>query len=228
MPVRETGHLEIIMAYNIIDHRNIFEKIKDKKVIKDLKIALKDFEPMVKDPRHLWNGRAIQNFSLRPREAWANWLICSVLQKIKDPKITFGEDDKGDGFFIDRKSGTFIFTEHVSALDTPEGKKLPKGEQRIIDAIDLKIARGPEYAKGKWLVVFFDGAGKFYRSKIRENITSRHNFSSVFCVGLLDSRPKLYSYIATEFRDSYGVQSVTFRIDINGDFTDWKISQITL
>lgn len=177
------------MAYNIIDHNTLFERIKDKKVIKDLKIVLKDFEPMVKDPRHLWNGRNIQNFSLRPREAWANWLICSVLQKIKDPSITFGEDDKGDGFFVDRKYGRFIFTEHVAALDVPKGEKLPKGEQRIIDAINLKIARGAEYAEGKWLVVFFDGAGEFYRSKIRENIWGRHNFSSVFCVGLLTSGP---------------------------------------
>lgn len=214
------------MAYNIIDHYHLFERIRSKKVIKDLKIALRDFEPMVKDPRHLWNGRDIKNFSLRPREAWANWLICSVLQKIKDPCITFGEDNSGDGFFIDRKFGQFIFTEHVSALEIPKGRRLPKGEERILDAINSKIARGPEYAEGKWLVVFFDGTGEFHRSKIREGIIGRHNFASVFCIGLLNSGSTGYSYVVTEFRDSYGIQSITFRVDINSDFTNWSITQI--
>ena len=39
--------------------------LKRVKVIKDLKIALKDFEFMVKNPEHLWNGRNLQNFALR-------------------------------------------------------------------------------------------------------------------------------------------------------------------
>lgn len=181
---------------------------------------------MVKNPRHLWNGRDIQNFSLRPREAWANWLICAVLQKLKGERITFGEDNEGDGFFLDRESGQIMLSEHVSALDIPHGNRLPMGEQRIIDAINLKIARGPDYANGKWLIVFFDGAGNFHRSRIRENIRGRHNFSSVFCVGLLTSGETGYSYIATEFRDSYGEQSVTFQIDINCNFTEWKVTQI--
>lgn len=80
--------------------------------------------------------------------------------------------------------------------------------------------------KGKFLLHFFDGAGKFFRSKIREAIFGKHNFEAVFCVGLLDSEVDGYSYSVTEFRDSFGDQSVTHKIDINSDFTDWQISQI--
>lgn len=194
-------------------------------VVKDLRIALKDFEPMVKDPRHLWNGRDIQNFSLRPREAWANWLLCAILRKLHGDHITFAENPDGDGFIVNKKTGELIPTEHVSALENPFNK-LPKGENRVIWAINQKIERGPEYARGKWLVVFFDGAGEFYRNKIRESIRGRHGFGSVFCIGLLNSGKDGYSYLATEFKDSYGDKSVTFEIEINGDFTDWKISQI--
>lgn len=201
-------------------------KQKDVKLIKDLKIALKDFEPMVKDPKHLWNGRDIKNFSLRPREAWANWLICVVLRKMHKRDITFMEDDKGDGFIVDKDKKIVVPTEHVSALDIPKGKKLPKGEQRIIDAINLKISKGSSYAKGKLLVVFFDGAGEFFRKQIRASIFRKHNFEAVFCVGLLNSSKDGYSYIVTEFRDSFGNQSITHKIEINGDFTDWNISQI--
>lgn len=198
----------------------------DRKLVKDLRIALKDFEPMVKNPQFLWNGREIKNFSLRPREAWANWLVCAVLRKMHGREITFMEDNAGDGFIIDKDLKLAFQTEHVSALDVPKGRKLHSGEQRVIDAINLKIAKGHDYAREKLLVVFFDGAGQFFRSKIRENIFGKHNFEAVFCVGLLDSSVNGYSYSVTEFRDSFGDQSVTHKVDINGDFTDWHITQI--
>lgn len=201
--------------------------MENRQVIKDLRVALKDFEPMVRNPVHLWNGRDIKNFKLRPREAWANWLLCAVLQKLIGTNITFAEDDEGDGIIFDKLSGQIVPTEHVAALEIPKGKKLPLGEQRIIDAIQHKIERGPDYAVGKWLVVFFDGAQKFYRNKIREAIYGKHNFVAVFCVGLLNSGPMGYEYIATEFRNSYGQRSVSFKICINNDFTGWEILQVT-
>src|SRR3989338_1197432 len=126
------------------------------KFIKDFKSALKDFEPYVKNPNFLIKGREFTNFSLRPREAWANWLLCVVLKKLHGDHITFAEDQDCDGFIVDKNTGEFIPTEHVSALENPLNK-LPKGEDRVIDAINLKIDKGSEYAKGKWLVVFFDG-----------------------------------------------------------------------
>lgn len=202
------------------------EQLEKVKLIKDLKIALKDFEPMVKDPKHLWNGRDIQNFSLRPREAWANWLICAVLREMHKRNITFMEDNKGDGFIVDKDKKIIVPTEHVSALNIPKGKELPSGEQRVIDAINLKIAKGSDYAKEKLLVVFFDGAGEFFRSKIREAIFGKHNFEAIFCIGLLNSGKDGYSYSVTEFRYSFGNQSITHKIEINGDFTDWKVSKI--
>lgn len=198
----------------------------DRKLVKDLKIALKDLERLVKNPQFLWNGRKFTNFSLRPREAWANWLVCVVLRKMHKRDITFMEDDAGDGFIVDRELGLAFQTEHVSALNVPKGKKLPSGERRVIDAINLKIARGQDYAREKLLVVFFDGAGQFIRSNIRENIFGRHNFEAVFCVGLLDSGPDGYSYSVTEFRDSFGDQSITHKVGIDADFSDWKIEQI--
>src|SRR3990167_9836397 len=83
------------------------------KLVKDLRIALKDFEPMVKNPQFLWNGREIKNFSLRPREAWSNWLICAVLRKMHGREITFMEDDAGDGFIVDKDLKLAFQTEHV-------------------------------------------------------------------------------------------------------------------
>lgn len=195
-------------------------------MIKDFKIALKDMEPYVKDPRFLKNGREFTNFNLRPREAWANWLLCVVLQKLVGEHITFAEDDEGDGFIVDKTTGEVIPTEHVSALEN-EHNPQPSGEERVIGAINKKIDRGAEYADGKWLVVFFDGAGEFYRNKIRENIKGRHNFGAIYCIGLLTSSEEDgYEYSITEFRESSGDKSLTFKVHINNNFTDWEISQI--
>lgn len=172
-------------------------------------MVLKDFEPMIKNPKLLHNGREFSNFSLRPREAWANWLLCVVLQKIHGEEITFMEDQEGDGIILVKKTKEWIMTEHVSALEIPCGKKLPKGEARIIDAINLKIKKGSDYAKNKFLIVFFDGAGGFYRNKIRENINGRHNFVCVYCIGLLTADENGYAYSVTELHEQ---DSITFKV----------------
>lgn len=198
----------------------------DRKMVKNFKIVLKDFEPMVREPvKWLLNGRDIPNFSLRPREAWANWLLCVVLRKLHGEHITFAEDEESDGIIVDKKTRELIVTEHVSALEN-EHNPQPEGEKRVINAINKKIEKGPEYAKNKWLVVFFDGAKEFYRNKIREDIKGRHNFGAVYCIGLLDSGKNGYSYSVTEFKESSGDKSMTFKVDINANFTDWCIEQI--
>ena len=200
--------------------------LKNKKIVKDFKIILKDLRPMIEDPKFLWNARDLKEFTLRPREIWGNWLVCVVLRKIHERDITIMDDDKGDGFIVDKERKVIVPTEHVCALDIPEGKKLPKGEKRVIDAINLKIAKGDEYARGKLLIVFFDGAGKFYRNKIRKSIFNRHSFEAVFCVGLLESGDNGYSYAVTEFRNSLGEKSMTYRVEINRDFDNWRVTQI--
>lgn len=208
-----------VIPFNLIN-------LESRKGIKDFKIALKDLEPLVKDPRFLWRGRDLSNFSLRPREVWANWLICVILRKLYGKGITFMDDDSGDGFLVDKDRQIVIPVEHVCALDIPEADNLPKGEQRVINAINNKISRGSKYAQGKILVVFFDGAGKFSRSKIREAIYGKHNFEAIFCIGLLEASNNGYIYAVTEFRDLFNDKSITHKVAINNNFDNWKITQI--
>lgn len=196
------------------------------KQIRDLKIVLKDIEPYVKNPLFLTQGKRFSNFNMLVREAWANWLLCVVFQKVYGNLFTFQEVENGDGVIMDKITKIGFVTEHVCALDFPQGKKLPKGEERVLWAINHKIKRGFEYAEGKRLVVFFDGAGIFYRNIIRENIKGKHNFDSVYCVGLMVSDKNGYQYSVTEFKDSYGDKSVTFKVEINESFTDWKVLQV--
>lgn len=197
---------------------------KQRKIIKDFKIALKDLELAVKQLKPLHNGRDMENFSLRPREAWANWLLCVTLREIHGADITFGEDQDTDGILLDKETGQWVLTEHVSALDVPSNKPIPKGEERIIQAINKKIEEGPEYMKNKILVVFFDGTGEWYRNKVRESIKGRHNFIGVFGIGLVKSGKDGYTYTITEFHENF---SISYKVEINGDFTDWKVTKIS-
>lgn len=189
-------------------------------MIKDLRVALKDFEPMVKELHWLHTGGDIENFSLRPREAWTNWLLCAVWQHLYGDRITFAEDKNSDGLILDRETGNCIVTEHVCALNIPEAKPRPTGEERIIEAINSKIAKGPQYAKGVTLVVFFDGAGTWHRNKVREAINGKHNFDGIYLVGLAEQNRK---YTVTELHEN---DSISFLVEINDDFTDWKVAQI--
>lgn len=179
---------------------------------------------MVKDPKWLRTGHEISNFTLLPREAWANWLLCAVLSKVGDQEVTFAEDDEGDGILVEKSTGMGIPVEHVSRLDVPSKKPLAGGAQGVIDAIDLKISRGPEYAAGKYLVVFFEGLGQFFRSEIRKNIRNRHNFRMVFSIGLQSIQEDGYRYLVTQFHDFH---SVTFLFYITYDFTDWQVGVVS-
>lgn len=191
--------------------------------IKDLKVVLKDFEPMVKDPKFLRNGRPIKNFSLLPREAWANWLLCVVLRSYFERDVTFAEDEKADGVIYDRDTDQWFLTEHVSALKVPSPDAHLKGEDRVISAIQKKIDRGAEYARGKRLMVFIEDAGEWYPNRVGRQIHNTHYFDAVYCVGLLTNDEEAYEYSVTQFDP---VHSPTWRVRIEGDFSDWEVTRV--
>ena len=192
--------------------------------IRDLRKALKDMEPYVKNANFLIQGKRFSNFNMLVREAWANLLICAVMEHVTGERWTFQESD-GDGVIGSVETGNGHIVEHVCAMDFPAGKQPPKGEDRVLWAINHKAARGPEYAQGKILVVFFDGAGMFVRSKIRESIFGKHHFESVICVGLLTVDDTGYEYMLTDYCNEYENQSISFRIKIPMDFSGWNIEQ---
>jgi hypothetical protein len=51
---------------------------------KSLPVALKEIEPVVRDPRRLQIGKPFAKFGgMRPREMLATWLLCATLQQIE-------------------------------------------------------------------------------------------------------------------------------------------------
>lgn len=195
----------------------------DQKIVKDFSVVLKDMKPMVENPKYLRNGREIPNFTLLPREAWGNWLLCVVLRHIHGEAVTFAEDKAGDGILIDKVSEVCFPIEHVSVLDVPSKKPKLAGDQLIINAVLNKASRGEEYARGKMLLVFFEGVGMFTRQKIRENIRYKHAFRKVYSVGFVTSDHRGYCYIVTEYNNDH---SLSFTVTIAPDFNSWRIDQV--
>lgn len=200
--------------------------MKGRQQVRDMQALLKDMEPYVKDPRYLHRGREFGNFRLRPREVWANWLFCAVLQRLNKTKITFAEDNECDGIIVDTETGQVVRTEHVSAMEIPEGRVRPKGDARIIEAIEEKVARGSAYAEGKFLLVFTDGAGEWRRKNVREAISGKHNFKAIYCIGLESAGPEGYAYTLTQFHPKTPDASISFKVRINGDFSEWKVFRL--
>jgi hypothetical protein len=194
-----------------------------RKQVKDMRIVLKDFEPMVKDPRFLRNGRPIPNFSVLPREAWANWLLCVVLRDFFQRDITFAEDDETDGVIYDKDTNQWFYTEHVCAMQTPGPHSQLKGEDRILHPILHKVERGLEYARGKRLVVFIEDAGQWYPNRVSRAIHGKHGFDAVYCIGISSVTNEGYTYFVTQL-DLLNSPAWKVFIDIN--FTDWKVTRL--
>jgi hypothetical protein len=211
--------------------------------ISDLRIALKELEKMVKGRDK--KGRLFlidgnnnpgktgvipiidgTEFKMRYREAWANWLFCAVLNFVSEGDFTFQEDGSGDGIIVNRKNGHWFLVEHVSAMTYDKGQQLPKGEARVLWAINKKIEKdrkNPGYADRKTLIVFLDGAEKWYPNRVGRAIAGTHNFSAVYCIGLWSSESNMYRYTVSDLRPHH---SPTYSVEINDDFTDWTVSQL--
>ncbi|MDD5742615.1 MAG: hypothetical protein PHX87_04270 [Candidatus Peribacteraceae bacterium] len=178
----------------------------------------------MKDPRWLWNGRDFENFKLRAREIWSLWLLCVVYNWFGSTDLTFGEADDCDGVIVDKKTGDCVLVENVAAMDFP-GNSLPRGEERIIQAVMHKALLGEKYASGKILIVFTDGAGKYEPNKIAKAVDGKHHFERIYLIGLItDKDGTEYSYSVLMLNNTNAELAV---VRINQDFTDWKLIDVS-
>lgn len=98
------------------------------KQFKSLEIALKEFEPFVRNQGgdHMQSGRPIQRFGgLRPREIWGNWRLCAVANAVyATDRFTFLTDPfDGDGVIWDMQTEHGWPTEHIIVPKVRPGQK---------------------------------------------------------------------------------------------------------
>ena len=209
------------------------------KQVTDLKIILKDFERIVKWTDHKWrlwlvnwNNEKFKtdsipvewwdNFNLRYREAWANRILCATSNFVNNWDYTFNEDLDGDWIIVDRKNNIEYKTEHVASMKFYKWHKIVPGEKNIVEAINKKIDKWPEYSKWKFLITFCDWSWKFYPNKVWMQIKEKHNFQWIFLIVFLSWNNKFYKYSVSFLKKEW---STTFIITIDWGKLTWNIKR---
>lgn len=171
--------------------------------------------------RHrLWQNDKLENFSLSFREIWSLLLLCIVINEVDGADFTFCDGEDGDGVIVDNRSGEVTPVENVSALDFPNTSLL-RGEERIIQRIMEKASKGKEYASGKILIVFYDGAHRAEPNKVAKSVAGKHHFDQIYLVGLIDDKGGTeYTYSVYRLNEKDAQISV---IRINPDFSGWQL-----
>lgn len=193
---------------------------------KSLAVALKEIEPMVRDPRHLQTGKPLEKFGdMRPREILANWLLCATFETIENRKLIFYSDPiGGDGIIRDEATGQTWQTEHVYVSRHSTG---PDAKTLILDAVSHKQANGAAYCRGKTLVVFLDtpAAGRWFPNEVAKALPNPLLFDAVWVVGFSRIEDGSYIYNLTLLDVTDG-NAPAFLLRIAPDFDAWHVEQI--
>jgi len=193
--------------------------------IRDLKSLLSDIAPLVKEPRHLYEGRDIPNFRQRPREILANCLICIVgnFEEGQD-EWTFGLDPMGgDGVIIKRSTGVGWPTEHVF-VSRENSKQRESLENLMIKAVEHKHRKGEAYAEGNNLVIFADvDGGLWCPNRVGKRIEGKHGFDSVWAGGLEQADGEVYAYWVVRIDE---LQSQVWKVYVDFEKIEWNVEPI--
>jgi hypothetical protein len=201
------------MKYNVRRFRN-------------MRVALRELAPFVRSGRRLEVGKPFKNFGgMRPREAWANWLLCAAVNHRGD-RFRFTSDPVGgDGIIEDAFTGRTWPTEHVW-IPRPRPGEIQDVEALILSAIADKVAKGgPAYARGKTLVVFSNAVGVWTPNKLAKKLPTPLHFDAVWVVGLLLSGWYTYAYGVTRLDLSHGNAPV-WQVRIASDFGSWIVRPV--
>lgn len=194
---------------------------------KSPQIALKELKPFILDGRHIRTGKQQRLFhNLRPRELLANWLLCSVINhSIQPGRLDFLSDprvDGCDGLILDTLTGQLHQMEHVIAFRRDEHADLD-GKGLILKAIEQKVDRGADYAAGKTLVVFPEGAGEWVPREVRTAVPASFAFDALWVIGRCSLRDDEYAYNVVRLRpDPFTMWRVT--LDLHKDDPDWSVA----
>lgn len=199
---------------------------------KNFEDALKQLEPFIRDARYLRTGKPLQEFyGLRPREIWANWLLCAVLnfENQQEDRFTFFSTTDpigGDGVIYDTLTGNTFPTEHVFV--GPKGLRgastANTAEALLLAAVEQKQKKGQDaYASGKTLVVFLNSeGGHWFPNVVSTQLHKPLYFADVWALSLRYENTSEYLYDVARLDLSEG-NAPTWRIRILKTFDAWEV-----
>lgn len=201
------------------------------KRLKDLKVALEELEPFVRNGRHLKSGRPFASMNdMRSRELLGNWLVCAVGNfENGDDDLTIGSSPNivgGDGLVVSRRDeNRLMVMEHVY-VPVEVGANGGSIEAAVAKAEADKATKGTPYAKGKSLVVFSEMHGKWYPNRAAKAVADTHAFEEVWAYHLLRDRPvDTYAY-GVSLLDVTKGDAPAWIVEIDPNFDGWRVIRI--
>lgn len=199
---------------------------------KNLTLALKELEPLIRNGEHLQTGKPFKKFGdMRSRELLANWLLCAAFNfDCGSPErltpITINDPLGGDGILYDTISEAPFTTEHVLVPAAQSGATVDI-EALILKAINGKRAKGAAaYASGKTLVVFLNagGGGAWFPTRVTRQLPDPLYFEVVWVVALhhVEDGEYTYSVAQLELREGH---APTWLVRIAKDFNTWEVKR---
>jgi hypothetical protein len=201
---------------------------------KSLGVGLKELERFVRDPRHLVTGKPLKGLGgMRPREAWANWLLCAAINfDWQADRLSFTSDSTGsDGVIYDSQTETSWQTEHIMVPRPRATEGRAASEEtigaQILNAVAKKQAKGGQaYASGKELVVFLDAGGAaWFPNRLARQLPEPMDFNAVWVVALQGVESGEYRYAITRLNATNGDAPI-WLVRIGKDFDSWNVAQI--
>jgi hypothetical protein len=195
-----------------------------------LEEALKQLNPFIRNARLLETGRPLRKFyGLRPREMWANWLLCAVLnfQNQQADRWTFfstSDPIGGDGVIYDTLTKRTFPTEHVFVPRVRGAGSNNTVAALISTAIEQKQHKGAEaYASGKTLVVLLNvDGGQWSPNVVTTQLPKPLYFADVWVMSLQYVKDDDYIYAVTLLDLSDG-NAPTWRVRIMKNFDAWEV-----
>jgi hypothetical protein len=196
---------------------------------KTLAIALKGLEKFVKNQQgnQIRNGKPLEKFGgLRPREVWANWLVCAAgnAELEADRLIPLTDPFDGDGVIWDRLTEVGWPTEHIMVVEAKGGGSQDP-EVAILNAISKKNGKGgAAYASGKTLIVFIDAGGDpWFPNSVAKKLPKPLHFDAVWIISLRPVLDGSYTYNLTRLDEP---PVPIWRVHIAKAFDAWHVDRI--
>jgi len=194
----------------------------------NLAVALKELEPFVKDCRALRTGRPSKVFAgLRPREIWANWLLCATISAAEGRDFEFTTDPTGgDGIIRDSATGNTWPTEHIYV--PPKVEEVVDVDALVLAAINAKNDRGAVYAENRTLVVFVDVAGgPWHPNRLANRVHNTLHFDVAWLASLHGvAEDGAYHYDVTCLHLDDQGNAPVWRVSIAPGFDGWRVQRI--
>lgn len=197
---------------------------------KSLELCLNEMKKFIRNGELLETGKPLKKFGgLRPREIWANWLLCVVANyQIKSERFKICTDPLGgDGIIYDTAENMAYPTEHI--LVSQRNSEQKDIGTLTLEHIDKKQRKGgAAYASGKTLIVFLNkSAGNWYPNRVAGNLNQSIDFDSIWVIGLQNTVEGKYLYNITRiFPVGRPVWCPIWQVSINKNFDGWSVKQI--